>query len=395
MEIHINNETLQMHVPSEAKSVRAFINGTPVSKRINVDNSTEQSSSRAEGVTLEIGIGEIANTAMCASLPFPSNEGVLLQVYAFDSAGQPIASASIPTMQLPRCRGAPMMSVPSAATAEQNRLVATAMHNPGDMHVWEFPIRRLGVDFNPNKQTAIFAVYLRAIFEADPVLLCSGVGIGAISWSHTPPTALHFVGAQPPKRQKMPPPIAWGEHRAITHIDKDCMESVFMVTLPVTSLDGMIRCEVTTALDAYIILGGLRYAIYGRIVEFMGNAPTLGVVACPQLDEPPPVVETMVTEKGKRVAVLVGVSKYTRRRNSDLEWADDDAVTWYEYLSARGYGSLPLSHKKERDSDTNAGCLVTSSPRTCIGDGTTSGDRMRASVSRARVCGGQVLGVIL
>ena len=146
MEIHTNNDRLQLLVPSEAKSVRAFINGTPVSKRISVEHTSEQSASRAEGVTLEVGLEEIANTAMCASLPFPLNEGVLLQVYAFDGAGHPIASASIPTMQLPRCRSAPMLSVPSAATAEQNRLVATAMHNPGDMHVWEFPIRRLAMD---------------------------------------------------------------------------------------------------------------------------------------------------------------------------------------------------------------------------------------------------------
>ena len=335
MEIHASNDTLQLVVPSDTKSVRAFINGTPVSRRINIEQCVGQSASRAEGVTLEVALNDIASTAMCASLPFPANEGVLLQVYAFDAAGQPITSAVIPTMQLPRCRLAPMTSVPSQATTEQNRLVATAMHNPGDVHVWEFPVRRLVGNQTLTKGHDIFTVYLRAMFEAEPVLLGSGVSIGAITWSHTPAT--HAPGGSSSKRQRLPQPAAWGEHRATTYLDKDCMESVFMATLPMSSLDGMIRCEVNTALDAYIVFGGLRYAIFGRIMEYMGNAPFLGIVSTCEAEEPSaPVIET-IQEKGKRVAVLVGVSKYTRRRTSDLEWADDDAVTWYEYLSARGY----------------------------------------------------------
>jgi hypothetical protein len=260
MEIHASNDTLQLVVPSETKSVRAFINGTPVSRRITIDQCVGQSASRAEGVTLEVALNDIASTAMCASLPFPANEGVLLQVYAFDTAGEPITSAVIQTMQLPRCRLAPMTTVPSHATTEQNRLVATAMHNPGDMHVWEFPVRRLVGNQTITKGHDIFTVYLRAMFEADPVLLGSGVPIGAITWSHTPSTNAAGGGASS-KRQRLPHPAAWGEHRAITCLDKDCMESVFMATLPISSMEGIIRCEVTTAIDAYIVFGGLRSAL--------------------------------------------------------------------------------------------------------------------------------------
>ena len=207
MEIHANNETLQLVLPSETKSVRAFINGTPVSRRINIEQCVGQSASRAEGVTLEVALNDIASTAMCASLPFPANEGVLLQVYAFDAAGEPITSAVIPTMQLPRCRIAPMASVPSQATTAQNRLVATAMHNPGDIHVWEFPVRRLLGTQTITKGHDIFTVYLRAMFEADPVLLGSGVPIGSIAWTHTPSTHNLQSGS---KRQRLPHPAAWG-----------------------------------------------------------------------------------------------------------------------------------------------------------------------------------------
>jgi hypothetical protein len=81
----------------------------------------------------------------------------------------------------------------------------------------------------------------------------------------------------------------------------------------------------------------LRYAIFGRVLESTGNAPFLGSVSTCEAETPTTPAIEATQEKGKRVAVLVGVSKYTRRRTSDLEWADDDAVTWYEYLSARGY----------------------------------------------------------
>lgn len=46
------------------------------------------------------------------------------------------------------------------------------------------------------------------------------------------------------------------------------------------------------------------------------------------------------TRIGKKLAVLVGVSKYSRRpvrRMSDLEYADDDVVHWLGYLKKAGY----------------------------------------------------------
>ena len=88
-------------------------------------------------------------------------------------------------------------------------------------------------------------------------------------------------------------------------------------------------------------LGGLRYAVFGSIVP--ASIPSLlwgpdmgGNNALPGVEddemtapEPAPV--------GKRLAVLVGISKYTRRRMSDLEYADDDVVHWYEYLRRLGF----------------------------------------------------------
>lgn len=129
-------------------------------------------------------------------------------------------------------------------------------------------------------------------------------------------------------------------------IGRDCTESVFMATFPRSSLDGMIRCEVSTAIDMYYLtLGGLRYAVYGRITPSTEIAPPLlGAMIEDNVQYPTcdtdvlPVNDAIVP--GKRLAVLIGVSKYSRRRNNDLEWADDDAVTWYEYLSARGYGPV-------------------------------------------------------
>ena len=59
--------------------------------------------------------------------------------------------------------------------------------------------------------------------------------------------------------------------------------------------------------------------------------PTTPMPPSLSLANPPP------SPPGKRLAVVVGVSKYTRRRGGDLEWCDEDATAWYHYLTGIGF----------------------------------------------------------
>ena len=372
MDIHpIDGSLLRMVVPTGTVTVRAFVNGTPVGKGIRVAEPTGSAPPPHE-FTVDVRLDEIASTAMCESLPCPINEGVLLQVYAFDRVGQTITSAELAAVQLPTRRTT--TSAPrSMASADQNRLVATAMHNCGDVHAWEFPIRHLVQNSRTEDDggRGLITVYLRALFDADPLLFGSGVPIGAVTWSHTPTTSTTIPLSK--KRQRMPPSVAWGEHRCTTMIHQCCTESVFIATLPPSSLDGVIRCEVSTAVEVhYLTLGGLRYAVYGRTLPNGTGHDHVPPLLGSGIEEEDEVVDAAVAVPtpqplGKRLAVLVGVSKYSRRRNNDLEWADDDAVTWYEYLSARGYQSALRFPASERSADRNASSWAMNSRRTPAG----------------------------
>ena len=59
-----------------------------------------------------------------------------------------------------------------------------------------------------------------------------------------------------------------------------------MVTLPMSSIDGIVRCEVTTAVDAYIVFGGTLTAPKTSITSWLGMVPTSNffyIVVCPGL----------------------------------------------------------------------------------------------------------------
>ena len=74
--------------------------------------------------------------------------------------------------------------------------------------------------------------------------------------------------------------------------------------------------------------GELRYVVYRESQDL------------PWSEGEPSAVPRAVIMGGKKLAVLVGVSKYTRRpkkRMSDLEYADDDIVMWFTYLRQKGY----------------------------------------------------------
>jgi hypothetical protein len=150
----INGSLIRLVVPPGTVTVRAFVNGTPVGKCLGVAKDDAPSDRE---FTMDVRLDEIASTAMCEALPFPTNEGVLLQVYAFDKVGQTIANGEHPAVELPSRRS--VSTTPrSMASADQNRLVATAMHKCGDVHVWEFPVRRLLHD-NPTYIRAGYGVH--------------------------------------------------------------------------------------------------------------------------------------------------------------------------------------------------------------------------------------------
>lgn len=117
----------------------------------------------------------------------------------------------------------------------------------------------------------------------------------------------------------------YGTVTSTTTIDRDSHESIFMPVIP-HDANGTVQCEVASS----CVTGGeLRYAVY-RQSEYLRSALTDALVM-PSARRP---------AVGLKLAVLVGVSKYTRRprkRISDLEYADDDIVQWYTYLKRLGY----------------------------------------------------------
>lgn len=87
----------------------------------------------------------------------------------------------------------------------------------------------------------------------------------------------------------------------------------------------------------------LRYAIHGHTAPVV-NVPMPLLIAsedtAPQVipttpAAPPPEPSESLT--GLKRAVIVGVSKYSRRPRGDLEWCDEDATSWYNYLTGLGY----------------------------------------------------------
>jgi hypothetical protein len=226
---------------------------------------------------------ELWSPEMAAVLP--GHLGESLQVYAMDEDAcvRAIAVASDPGLTWQK---------PNVEDRGGRRVVGSALRTPRDVHRWEFrPAVGKG---------------------AHVARLCVSFDI-----PHTESVLLAFV--------------TWtlnlgDEHGTITnHVDigNGVSQSLFDVALP-AEWDGTILCEISATATCN---DELRYVVYRDPwgLAAATRSITMGKVS---------------SSVGRKMAVLVGVSKYTRRpkkRMSDLEYADDDIVQWYHYLQRLGF----------------------------------------------------------
>lgn len=179
-----------------------------------------------------------------------------------------------------------------------------------------------------------------------------------ITWSfESTPWHTTTLGDPPSKRPRPPPSTVAGLQTVVSHIDTITHDSVFVCLVPTDVLTSDVRCPgyVTGVLaprrrvvkwNAPLPVQLVRYAIH-RHLAHTELPPELLLSGS---TEPSPTAVT-VTETAKKRAVLVGVSKYTRRRG-DLEYCDEDKrgevvldrthrsggiTTWYKYLTEMGY----------------------------------------------------------
>ena len=307
------------HVPPGCTNLRFFLNGVPCHRCPH----------QASGDTTTVGLTTF-DEAVRNAVP---SDAPLFQCYAVDKDGRVLATASISELPVPMARNAALTRIPDNA-----RLVASMLHGAGDTHRWQFPVIR-HVDDDDTSTTPVL-VCLRILFDVNDAQSNSsatGKSIATVEWEATRVRDDRPLGR--------PPGGAWGQLRGTCTVDASCLESVFCAP---ASRDGHIRCTIT----ANTAPVATRYAVYGVATPNFRPPLLLPVeVATAGEDRHSGPVSTPLT-KGKRLAVLVGVSKYTRRpakRISDLEYADDDVVLWFQYLAGLGFeckkqGTVSVAH---------------------------------------------------
>ena len=291
MQVTLKGNTLDvLGVPPETTRLLVLLNGVKCFEQEHDSCSSTANIPMQEGFSM---------SDMTASLP--GCRGGSLQVYAVDPSRNVKGTASIANF----CHSNGQRGAEPTDDGTKQRLVASALRNVNEVHRWEFPL---------TGRATVRIVKVQVTFDL---------------------TAEKPQGDQPTPvlasvRWSLPLGQRWGTHTNATTIDHGCDTSVFVVVVP-EDASGSIQCEIGSS---FSITGELRYAVYRHTDEI--NSPILG--------EPSLVATVPVTPRalppGKKLAILVGVSKYTRRpkkRMSDLEYADDDIVQWYGYLRRLGY----------------------------------------------------------
>jgi hypothetical protein len=299
------------NIPPGCTTLRFFLNGAQCHTLSVVD---------PPAVTVSVPLS-VFDTLMRAALP---SSAPLLQCYALDSADAVLTVAKLAQLVLPVSRNHSVLP----ASANQNRLVASTLHGPGDIHRWELPMDRF--------QEAIgSAVFLRVLFDAAEGTLRDKPSV-TVQW-RAMVTAIDGTGAvDDTSRRRNPPLAAWGVQSATTMVSNACRQSAFWMTMGPHVRS--VALDISVVSQVPLVPGALRYVVYAAAADRIpATPPMLG-----ELEEPggEALSERAAAAGGRRLAVLVGVSKYTRKpqkRISDLEYADDDVVAWYTYLRGLGF----------------------------------------------------------
>ena len=106
--------------------------------------------------------------------------------------------------------------------------------------------------------------------------------------------------------------------------DEQTSESTFVATVP-ANRKATLECIVERT---SLVTDTVRYTVTKRTVSVDGLdlAPTL-----------PPPTQTPTPKQPLRKAIIVGISQYRKASVRPLEYCDEDAETWYRYLTERGY----------------------------------------------------------
>jgi hypothetical protein len=174
-------------------------------------------------------------------------EAPLMQCYALDAQGTVLALAAMSQLPVPIARDATPPHI-----ADNGRLVASALHGPGDVHRWQFPVERhLEAD---GDGTSLICV--RVLFDVDNAVCANSASqdpLVTVEWEAS------RINDEAP--QGRPPGSAWGQLRASTTVDVACRESIFCAPV---SRDGSVRCTITVTPRVQIAPGLIRYAVYIR-----------------------------------------------------------------------------------------------------------------------------------
>ena len=313
----LDGQVILSDIPENTSYLRFFVNGIPVWKteEITLPNHSEN-------------LDRILQDNQFARV------GSLLQIYAQDTNRQNILDETQITLtescvdvKTPR-NPQKSREIPRDNESQTlgKRLVATSIQNPGDTHTWSFPLAVFQT--TTDQQNDVYLMFARLLFENIPTQLDNDI-IASISWVY-PQVMEHAVVK---KRKRGDVESAHGQRSTTVDIEFQT-ESIFSTTILMCDLSlhpcPALKCTVKSHRLANWPFAGIRYAIYGQMVPISVPPSLYGNI----FHLTPPQTEPT---KGTKIAVLTGVSKYKRRRNSDLEYADDDVVHWYEYLCKLGY----------------------------------------------------------
>lgn len=237
-------------------------------------------------------------------------------------------------------RGGEHSNLPTGVT----RMLASSVQHPGDNHVWELRVCRMAaVDASGDVaqppagggggEDRLVLASVRVVFDAESGLL-----------GHLPTATTHFdlhlPAADPPEGpdavRRRATALALGSASMACHLTADCTEAVFMACLPRWCVAlATVRCEVRAATpENAATRWSLRYAVNGSVQWDLTAPPRAPSDPERTLSNGPLPSPGAV---GRKLAVIVGVSKYSARAPSDLQYADDDVVHWFNYLRRRNY----------------------------------------------------------
>lgn len=316
-------------LPTGTRQVRVVINGV-CTRTVPVEDDG------ASGVTIPCDT-LLAEAPLEAQDIFPRVATVVLM--AVDDRRQQLARCVTPECPLPPpFQDERRMGMGDAAGGEGSvvgtgggRLVAASLGpSLGETHTWSF---RTGVQSAPEGHN-IGGLFLRAAFDDHPALVQPGTTpLVSITWSVHTPTTMDVDTPPDRKRPRLGPllPVAWGDRMSITRIGNGCRDSCFLGALVPDPTPGVcVRCTMNWMPGVTLPTSALRYAIHGTVVPSLGlPLPPPSPPDALDLDVMTPLHPTTVPSPRCKRAVIVGVSKYTRRqrpRGGDLEWCDGAGV---------------------------------------------------------------------